>query len=233
VKKILLLASFWAFCVTANGATDATQLFYTLREKVLTVRDYTADVRMKIDVNFMHIPQLRGTLFFKSPDKLRLERRGGLSILPKKNVNITLNNLIPTGKVNVIDAGFDDIAGRKVRVIKVIPEDDQESIVLTKIWVDEEQMLALRAETTTRNDGTIQMNLEFGKYASFALPDKVVIHINVKDFKLPKEVTMDYDDGTPQPSAETKAKVHKGTIVINYNKYDINTGLSDDVFRQR
>ena len=31
---------------------------------------------------------------------MRLERNGGISILPKKNLNLTLSNLIPVGASN-------------------------------------------------------------------------------------------------------------------------------------
>jgi len=230
----LLLGLLLIIAQHALAADDAARLFYALRTKVLSVKDYTADVKMKIDVNYMHIPQLRGTLYFKNPDKMRLERHGGLSILPKKNINLTLSNLIPTGQVTVIDVGYDTKGGKKVRVIKVIPEDDLSNIVLTKIFIDEANMLAMRTETTTRNDGTVLMDLEYGRYISYALPDKVTIFMDLKDYKLPKGVTMDYND-TPTPPADKqkKAKAQKGTIQINYVKYTVNTGLKDDVFTKQ
>ncbi len=212
-------------------AGDANELFYALRTKVLSVKDYTADVKMKIDVTYMRIPELKGTLYFKSPDKLRLERHGGLSVFPKKNINLTLVNLIPAGQVMVLDMGYATRAGKKERILKVVPEDDQSNIVLSKIWVDEENMLALRTETTTRNDGTVIMDLEFGNYIPYALPDKVTILMDVKDYKLPKGMAMDY---ISENEVESKAKASKGTkgsIQITYLKYAVNTGLSDNIFK--
>ena len=226
VAALLLLAG------NVFAVDEATQLFYTLRTKVLTVKDYTADIRLKIDVTYMRIPQLKGKLFFKSPDKMRLERNGGLSILPKKNINMTLSNLIPTGQVTVIDMGKVVRNGKTLRLLKVVPEDELSNIVLTKVWIDEANTLALRTETTTHNDGTVIMDLEFGKYIPYALPDKVTIFMDLKDYKLPKGVTMDYND-VPDAAAAAKAqkgKNQKGTIQISYLKYDINTGLSDAVF---
>ena len=224
---LLLLLTINSFAVQAD---DATKLFYTLRTKILTVKDYTADVRMKIDVSYLKIPQLKGTLLFKSPDKMRLERHGGLSLLPKKNINLTISNLIPSGQVSVIDMGSTVVKGKKLRIVKVIPEDDVTNIVLTKIWIDETNLLAVRAETTTRNDGTVIMDLEFGNYINYALPDKVTIFMDLKDYKLPKGITMDYNNET-EPIAKTKtSKTQKGTIQISYLKYAINTGLKDSQF---
>ncbi len=212
-------------------AYDAEQLYYKLRDKVLQVKDYTADVKMKVDITYMRIPALNGKLYFKAPNKMRMERKGGISILPKKNMNLTLNNLIPNGKVTVIDAGTGTINGKPVRILKVIPEDETTGIVLTKIWIDEAGMLALRTETTTQNEGTVIMDLEYGKFLNYALPDKVKITMDVKEYKLPKGVTMDYSEVEAPPLKDEKVKNKKGVIEITYLSYAVNTGLSDAVFK--
>lgn len=211
---------------------DAPALFDNLRKKVLTVKDYTAKVKMKINVSYMRIPPLAGMLYYKSPDKMRLERNGGLSILPKKNINMTLRNLIPSGNVMVFDAGVATIEGKSVRILKVVPEDDNSEIVLAKIWVDEAGLLALRTETTTRNEGTIIMDLRYDRFAIYALPDKVTIFMDLKGYKLPKGVTMDYND-TEKPLPPKDKKNEKGTIQITYLSYDINKGIDDKVFKER
>lgn len=236
-NKILLLttALLLSFAGKAQEA-DAEQLFYRLRDKVVSVKDYTAKVKMKIDISFMRVPPLNGTLYFKSPDKMRLERNGGISIMPKKSVNLTLNNLIPSGGATVIDAGTDEVDGRKVRVLKVVPNSDQTDIVLTKMWVDEERLLALKTETTTRDNGTVKMELEYGRYTDLALPDKVTFLLDVKEYKMPKGVTMDYDDGSSATNVQkeqSKGKPRKGKIQIAYLDYKINTGLSDAIFAEK
>jgi outer membrane lipoprotein-sorting protein len=231
-KGVVMILMLMQHLGAIAKATDATSLFETLRTKVLLVKDYTAEVKMKINVNYMKIPPLAGTLYYKSPDKMRLERHGGLSILPKKNINLTLRNLIPAGNVMVIDVGNTTIGNRQVRILKVVPEDDDNGIVLTKIWIDEADMVAVRTETTTRNDGTIIMDLEYAKYIPYSLPDKVTIHLDLKGYKLPKGVTMDYDD-LPEAKAikdAKDAKNQKGTIQISYLNYEINKGINDKVF---
>jgi outer membrane lipoprotein-sorting protein len=232
MKRFVLLV-LMLFTVQISFAQDksANELFYKMREKLLGVKDYIADVKMKINVSFMRIPTLYGKLYFKAPDKMKLERNGGISILPKRSINLTLNNLVPSGNAAVIDAGEDVLHGQKVRVIKVVPDQDANGIVLTKIWIDEDRLLALRTETTTRDNGTISMDLQYGRYVNVSLPDRVTFYIDVKDFKVPKGVTMDYDGGENtlvKKDAKTRAK--KGVIKIEYLNYRINTGLSDKIF---
>jgi outer membrane lipoprotein-sorting protein len=211
---------------------DANTLFLKMRQKLEYVKDYVADVKMKVDVSFMRVPQLHGKLYFKAPDKMKLDRSGGISIMPRKSISMTLNNLVPSGEATVIDAGVDQVGSIKTRVIKVVPGTEQTDIVLTKIWIDEERLLALRTETTTRDNGTINMDLVYGKYADIGLPDKITFFVDVKEFKLPKGVTMDYDQGQqPKKTGKEGPKLKKGKIEITYLNYQVNKGIPDEVFR--
>jgi outer membrane lipoprotein-sorting protein len=223
-----------AFSASAQNS-DATQLFYKVRNKLAGVKDYIADVKMQVDISFMRIPQLNGKLYFKAPDKVKLERNGGLAVLPKKNLSVSLSNLIPEGSITVIDAGSEVKNGRKLRILKVIPDNENANIVLAKIWVDEARLLAMRTETTTRDNGTVKMDLEYGRYATYALPDKMTVNIDVKEYKLPKGVTMDYDSNPQTPAAKkgNGGMPNKGRIQITYLSYKINTGLSDAIFVEK
>jgi outer membrane lipoprotein-sorting protein len=231
MKKILVLLLMILGSISAK-ATDANQLYYALRDKVMKVKDYTADVKIKIDVHYMRIPEVKGKLYFKYPDKMRLERNGGISVLPKKNITMTQNNLMPTGNVTALDAGYETIGGKKVRIIKVIPDDDNSNIVLAKIWIDEASLVALKTETTTKDQGMVFMDLEYGAYASYGLPSKVRITMDVKEYKLPQGIAMDYTDANEVKQKPKDGKQKKGTIQLTYLKYDINKGLSDDVFKK-
>jgi outer membrane lipoprotein-sorting protein len=220
-------------CSVRALAGDPQQLYYALRDKVLAVKDYTADVKMKIDIDYMKIPQLDGKLYFKSPDKMKMVRKDGISILPKKNINLALGSLIPPGNVTVIDVGTAVMNGKTLRVLKVIPEADNTGIILTKVWIDEANVMAWRTETTTRDEGTVVMELTYGKYAKYSLPDKISIIMDVKEYKLPAGVTMDYREvpqDKPKPKDDEKAQKKKGSINIAYSNYVVNKGLDDAIF---
>lgn len=231
MKKGMVLLAMLVLWSSVAMAEDADKVFYALRDKLLRVKDYTADVKIKIDVSFMRIPEVKGKLYFKAPDKMRLERNGGLSVLPKKNISMTLNNLVPNGNVTALDAGYETIGTKKVRVVKVIPNDESSNIVLAKLWIDEASLVALKTETTTKDQGMVMMNLEYGSYISYGLPDKVSVSMDVKEYKLPQGVTMDYDNSSEMQQKPKTAKGKKGTIQLTYLKYDINKGLSDAVFK--
>jgi outer membrane lipoprotein-sorting protein len=238
MKPVRILVLLVLLCVSLTAQAQqlsADELFYKLRAKLETVKDYVADVRVKIDVSYMRVPPLTGKLYFKAPGKMKLERNGGISIMPKKTMNMAVSNVVPDGKVTIIDAGMETINGKQLRAIKVVPSDDGSEIVLTKVWVDEALLLPIRTETTTRDNGTIKMELEYGKYIAQSLADKITFYMDVKDYKLPKGVTMDYDGATqPTKAAQTPdTKRKKGKIQIYYLNYKVNQGLSDEIFKDK
>jgi outer membrane lipoprotein-sorting protein len=73
------------------------------------------------------------------------------------------------------------------------------------------------------------MEMNYGKFAEYSLPDKVIFAFNTKDYKLPKGVTMEFDSGEKKPGAD-KMKNKKGRVEINYSSYLINKGIDNSVF---
>src|SRR6478752_5596080 len=86
--------------------------------------------------------------------------------------------------------------------------------------------LIMKAKNTTRDNGTYELEMSYGKYITYSLPDKVIFSFNTKDYKLPKGVTFDYDDGAEKKSDEN-LKNRKGKVEITYTEYLINKGIDE------
>jgi hypothetical protein len=96
--------------------------------------------------------------------------------------------------------------------------------------VDAAAGLIRRSSTTTRENGTFELEMEYGAHAAYGLADKVVFSFNSQEYKLPKGVTFDYDDGSAKkPNANGKPT--KGRVEIHYTNYQINKGVPESVFR--
>src|SRR4029077_9088384 len=101
-----------------------------------------------------------------------------------------------------------------LRVIKLLPKDDTADIVLSTLYVDEKNMLVKRSKTTTKENGTDELEMSYAKFLEYGLPDKIFFSFNTKDYKLPKGITLDYDDGVERNDEKLKNK--KGTVEISY-----------------
>jgi hypothetical protein len=71
--------------------------------------------------------------------------------------------------------------------------------------------------------------MSYGQFASYGLPDKIIFSFNTRDYKLPKGVTFEYDDGSGTRQDDTMRN-KKGKVEIIYSSYIINKGIDETVF---
>ena len=229
MKKLML---FFVPCFLFNAyAQDMSALVKEIKAKLDKVNDYVAEGSLKTDVSFIKAPAGKIKVWFKKPDKFRLARDKGISILPKGGVSINLRSIIAEDNYVALAAGESTINGVQTKVVKLLPMDESSDIVLSTLYIDENALLVRKAITTTKENGTYEINLFYGKYSSYALPDKVIFSFNTKDYKLPKGITLEFGEDE-KPSDLNKLKNKKGKVEITYSSYIINKGVDDSVFKQ-
>ncbi len=230
MPKILLIVialhlSFLSF------SQDMTALVMKVKAKLEQVNDYEADGRMKTDVSFIKAPIGKVKVFFKKPNKFRLKKDGGISLLPKGGVSVNMNSVFATNDFVALAAGESVVGGTKTKVVKLLPANENSDVVLTTMYIDEANLLVKKAVTTTRENGTYEIEMTYGQFTQYGLPDKVVFTFNTKDYKLPKGITLEFDDNEKQLSEADKLKNKKGRVEITYTHYVINKGVDDSVFK--
>jgi outer membrane lipoprotein-sorting protein len=208
---------------------DVNVLLQKVKAKMDKVNDYEANGKMKTNVAFLKVPVATIKMFFKKPNKLKIKNEKGISFVPKGAVSINLNNVLNGNKYTVIDVGEDKLNSSKVRVVKLLPEDDNADIILSTLYIDEANAVIKKAKTTTKDNGTYELEMTYSKYTEYGLPDKVIFSFNTKDYKLPKGVTFDFDDGTAPKKPVEKNK--KGRAEITLSSYIINKGIADSIFQ--
>ncbi|MBL0145754.1 MAG: hypothetical protein IPP48_08310 [Chitinophagaceae bacterium] len=140
-------------------------------------------------------------------------------------------NVLSNGKYSVLDAGTDKIGNTSVRIVKLLPEDDNADVVLSTLYIDATNFVIRKAKTTTKDNGTYELEMSYGKYITYGLPDKIIFSFNTKDYKMPKGVTFDFEDGTSKAKPADKSKPQKGTVQLDFKSYTINKGIADTVFQ--
>ncbi len=229
--KTLITFLFTLFVPGLCSAQDANALVQKVKEKLALVNDYQATGRLKTNVTFLKVPIATVKIYFRKPDKLKIKNEKGISFIPKGAVNINMHNLLSSGKYTVLDAGNDKIGNTAVKVVKLLPEDENADVVLSTLYIDETNLVIRRAKTTTRDNGTYELEMSYGTYTSYGLPDKIIFSFNTKDYKMPKGVTFDFDDGSEVKKGEDKIKNKKGKVEIDFKSYTINKGVPDNVFQ--
>jgi hypothetical protein len=215
------------YLISANGQT-AEEIVQKIKMRLEKINDYEAEGKMKTNVAFIKAPVATVKVFYKKPDKLLILNESGISFIPKGSVNINVNNVFANMRAfDIIDAGRDN-AG--LRIIKLLPKDDTADIVLSTLYIDERNMLVKKSKTTTKENGTYELEMNYAKFLEYGLPDRVIFSFNTKDYKLPKGITLDYDDGSEKNGDKLKNK--KGTVEISYKNYIINKGVDSKIFNR-
>jgi len=181
MKLFVFTCSVMLFLLTGfvSQAQDANELIKKVKEKLALVNDYQADGVMKTDVSFMKVPESKVTIYYKKPDKFKIKKQDGISIVPKGGMSINVNSLFAgNGQFTSVSAGKTTFQGKELSVIKLLPLDEKSDVVVSTLYVDEKSALVRKAITTTKESGTYEIEMSYGKFTSWGLPDKVVFLFN-------------------------------------------------------
>ena len=227
-KIILFLFAMQAAIFVS--AQNMNVLVQKVKAKLDLVDDYVADGKMKTDVSFIKAPIGKIKIFFKKPNFFKIKRDNGISILPKGGVSVNMSSVIAMKDYVALSAGETMVDGVNTRIVKLLPMNENSEIILTTMYIDETNLLIRKAITTTKENGTYEMQLYYGAYANYGLPDKVIFAFNTKDYKMPKGITLEFEDGD-KPTEADKLKGRKGKVEITYSSYIINKGIDVSVFK--
>ena len=231
MKRIIIsITSFITFLFPfVLKAQNAEEIIQQVKAKLNKVNDYEAKGKLKTNVIFIKVPIANVRIYYKKPNKLKIHNESGISFIPKGTVNMSLGSVFANSNAyDIIDVGKEQSTG--LRIIKLLPKEDSADVVLSTLYIDEKQLLIKKARTTTRENGTYELEMTYGRYTEYGLADKITFSFNTKDYKLPKGVTFDYDvDGKKDKEDQLQNK--KGKIEIVYSEYIINKGVPDSIFQ--
>ena len=209
-------------------AQEEAELVKKVKARLDRVNDYQANGKMKIDVSFIDAPDSKVTVYYKKPDKFKVKKNGGISLLPKGGISINLGTLLANEQYDIVPGKDAVVNGISTKVVKLLPTSENSDVVLTTLYIEEKNLVIRKATVTTRESGSYEIELSYGKFTEWGLPDKVVFSFNTKDYKLPKGITFEYEKGGQKKTQDLKNK--KGKVEITYSSYIINKGVDDKVF---
>jgi outer membrane lipoprotein-sorting protein len=215
--------------VSHSFSQDEAGLIQKVKAKLDKVNDYMAQAKIKIDVSFIDAPDSKVAVYYKKPDKFKVKKAGGISILPKGGISVNMGTLLANEHYDLVPGKDTRISGVDVKVVKLLPQDENSDVVLTTLYIEEKNSVIRKATVTTKENGSYEIELNYGKYIDWGLPDKLIFSFNTKDYKLPKGITFEYEKGDKKKTESLKNK--KGKVEISYSSYSINEGIDDKIFK--
>jgi len=232
MKNILfVLLCLVGFAGSAYSQDDAKIIIAGVNKKFAQVNDYKADVFMAFNIPGVKIKSLKGTAFYKKPNKFRI-RAKGIFFLPKQNMGQDMNAMLAdTKSYTAVLSGREKVGSANCAVVNIIPLSNAGELVIGKFWIDPLSSLILKSQITTRNNGTIETYNTFGVNANVGLPSRIEVRVEVGKFKVPKMIAGDINKNSKQGGTTAESKI--GTIKIDFSNYKINTKLKDVVFTEK
>jgi len=228
--KQLYLLFIIAFSFSASAQTAANPILRAVYQKLQKAKDYTVQANVKVDIPFIRMLPIDAKIYYKQKDKFKVESKS-IAIVPRQGFDQASRMLADTAAYTAMVQGTEQIGGVAASIINIIPLTDTSDLILGKLWVDVKQSLILKSQLTTKSNGTILTEYSYGTQAAYGLPDKMIFHVDVKKFKVPKGVSGD----TNNTSADKTDKARdnkKGEIVIVLTNYQVNKGIPDTVFKK-
>jgi outer membrane lipoprotein-sorting protein len=228
--KARIIAALLILSVSAQ-AQSPKQILAKVNQKFAKVNDYSANIHLSFELPSINMEPIDGKVFFKKPTKFRI-RTKGIIFLPKQNPYYSLSTLADTNAYTAISSGEEKIGGTAAEIIQVIPNGGDGDLILGKFWIDRANSVVLRSQLTTKSSGTILIDNLYGPASSmaYALPDKMIITVDMAKFKVPKMISADINSKSTHTANESKKGT--GVIKLSYSAYAINQKLPDSVFTE-
>lgn len=206
---------------------DPQQILNNVISKFNKVQDYEVDVNIRVDVEFLKVPESTAKIFFRQPDKISL-KSDGFAMIPRNGFNSSPTSLLKDEYTAIFEK-VEMIDGRKLTLVKVIPLGTSSDVILSTLWIDEEQNVIRKVESTTKINGTFIIEFSYDEKVDYALPSKMVFSFNIDKMNFPSSM-MGNTDTRRKRTDKPADSLTKGKVFVHYSNYRVNIGIPDSVF---
>jgi len=181
-------------------------------KKLRTIPNYTCDVELRVDVDFIKIGERKGKLIFIKPDSIKYEIEG-FALLPKEDPLSKIKNL-SIKDYAIIELDPETINNELCRNLKIIPNYENNDIILGQLWIDKKSNIR-KLSIFTKEQGKFEFLIEYMNY-KYPVPKMITVNFDIKDMKIPPGMTGELNKFYKK---EKNQKTTLGRIYINYSNY--------------
>ena len=224
MRRILLLAGI-LFLLSAKliqAQEDAFRYLDLIEKKYSGLKDYMADVNVHFDIEALKAPDMQAKLYFKAPDKMKIDSKR-IFFFPKEG---GFFNPFQFKKENFEARLLERLIydGRKAVKLKLIPINTDifnKSSVLT---IDVERNVIREIKILPSEGREIIAVIDYGFFDGFDLPVRINLQLDIP----PSE-----PGGAKEFQFGQGGKRISGKVEITYSYYKVNSGLSDEIFKEK
>jgi len=230
IKQILLLILILSSSIFPQVKNPET-ILEKVKSEFEKIEDYQVDVKIKVDVYFLKMPDRQAKIFYKKPDKFNIESEG-FALLPKEGFSFSPLSLLNSKYTSFYERD-DTIKGIVTSVIKVIPLEGSSDVILSTLWIDTKRNIIMEIESSRKPTGNYSIDFDYLKTSEgFYLPSSMVFSFSIDKSVMPRGFEIETDSETRKTVSDS-TKTKKGTVYLDYSNYIVNKGIPDEVFNKK
>jgi hypothetical protein len=234
-----------------NGLWGGEPSVRTVRDSLvaqfLRIEDYSVRVKISVNMTGLRMPRKKIKLYFKSPDKIKVEA-DGFAIVPRTGLGgspLHFLKMLSDLRVEGLDTLHSQphwrLSGGVIPDSLQLPIESDREIpeIRMTLWVDTTHWIISRVETEMDSTKIFSMESQYKQFDGFYLPAKTEVKLGFKGLGKwamrdpmsgPLVDEQDFNQVATEAGTKPKQREFAGTITMEFSKYKINRGLKDKLF---
>ena len=189
------------------------------------------------------MPKKRYTVFFKQPDKIEIKSKGfgllprtGMFTSPSENFDNLTDVVVSNDSINLAENNIMLRGNLIVDSLAITMPNDYAKVTFkptVDVTIDTSQWVITGVMTKIDTIKIMQINNEYDFVdGDYFLPVRSTVEYFVKDARISKWLKKDIGSliGNQQ-KMDIQGDMVKGKITVLYNKYKVNKGIDDSIFK--
>ncbi len=209
-----LLAAVCALITTLSASTcmgiTADEVIKRAMDLNAGVRDYRAEVTITTIAEGIDIPPRRATVYYKRPDKMRVDS-DQLAVVPRAAVDLHTLGSAAAKNSRAVMGGQKTVNGRTLYNVKLLPRDTDTERGRMLVWVWGDTWTIQKMEAYDGQKLRFAVRWTYQKIGSYWMPQWIIFT-------------------TPGMGRRNAPLASGGEIRLYFSKVEVNVGLSDADF---
>ncbi len=232
MKRLFTFVMLCCLCIPVAAAQqkqgsspDGESILKNIEQHYAGINDYTVSLEITVNMEGLKVPPSKVTMYFKQPDKVHFDATG-FAMVPRQAVAFNFERLRERYDVDK-SVGRDTIDGRIEYRLTLMPKNDKTRLRRLVLFVDPARWTPDSLRIPSLDGRVMAAGIVNQRVGERWLPEQITVTfggaggdstvVNVLEEAAP---------GRRQPSPRG------GSATIRYSDYRINTGLSDDLFKE-
>lgn len=198
-----------------TGKTTPQNAFNEINNRFKLIRDYKADLMMSIKGPQISINQMRMVVYYKQPNKVKIDAREGMAFAPNDiSMSSPASKITQWGKPKYLGVQNK----RNIECWAYSVTDPKQPTMKMTVWIDPKRMVIIA--TQAKGEGTISSEWDYSRVSGYYLPSIIKASIDMPSMH-----------GMPQ-NHKASGNI-KTDINVKFSNYAVNKGIPDSLFKEK